>query len=333
MATTKDTDAPSNDAHGEPAVSAALVRTRLGDFGVEVRGLDLGSPAPATTRLVDEHLLEHRVVVVRDQRLDAAAQLRFAATLGTLVAAPGTAPRRRRPPELRYEVEGGGGEAQARTVYTSQWHADLSWCRQGARTVTLLYAVEANPGAAPTAFADMIDAYDSLDATTRATIEPWGAYHDLQRSRELRYGARTNDPPSSVGREPHRRRVRSIARRAIRELREIADLRASRLAATAPESVPSPGALHRVVQVDPSSGCRFVHLGDHAWTLAGVEEHVGVALVDALNRRIVTGGNQHRHHWERGDLVLFDNRSVLHRREPPSDPSVRRVLRRCVVWR
>jgi alpha-ketoglutarate-dependent taurine dioxygenase len=315
----------------ELAVNAPSVRALQGDFGVEVRGLDLGVPAPATTRLVEDLLLAHRVVVVRDQTLDDAAQMHFAATLGTLVAAPGGASRRCQP-EMRYEVEGPGCEAQAHTVYNSQWHADLSWCRQGARTVTLLYAVEGNPGAAPTAFADMIRAYDALDTTTRSTIESWVAFHHVQRSREVRHGAPSTARPSSAQQKPLRRRIRSIARRALLELRDIADLRASGLPAQAPEIVPPPGAPHRVVQVDPTSGRRFVHLGDHAWTLTGVDEHVGIALVDDLNRRIVTGENRQRHHWARGDLVLFDNRSVLHRREPATDPSVRRVLRRCVVW-
>jgi taurine dioxygenase len=301
-------------------VEARQVRPLHPDFGVEVMGLDLGRDLTVgTVELLDGLLRRDRVVVVRGQRLAPLAQLRVGASLGPL---HGTRPSRYGPwavPEIRYET---GDTTSVRSNYNERWHADLSWVQNGS-PVTLLHAIEAGAGCAPTAFADMIGAYRALDASTSAAVDRWQAYHHVARSRDVRYGPMPPAPPpgSVTG------RVRRTVVRRYRELRwSVPQFRARLTAPPAP-----PGALHPVIQTD-TAGRRFVHAGDHAWSLAGLPEPEGLALLDELNRLVVAAEHVYEHRWAPGDLVLFENRSLLHRRLPFGDAAARRLLRRCVVW-
>ena len=303
-------------------VEARPVRRLHPDFGVEVMGLDLRHDLTVgTVELLSGLLRRDRVVVVRGQRLGPSAQLRVGASLGPL---HGTRPSRYGPwavPEIRYET---GDTTSAHAHYNEHWHADLSWVQHG-RSVTLLHAIEAGAGCAPTAFADMIGAYRALDESTRATVDRWQAYHHVARSREVRYGPMPPAPRPWSG--TGRARVRRTVIRRYRELRwSVPRFRARLTAAPVP-----PGALHPVVQTD-AAGRRFVHAGDHAWSLAGLPEPEGLVLLDELNRLVVAAEHVYEHRWAPGDLVLFDNRSLLHRRLPAVGAAAPRLLRRCVVW-
>jgi alpha-ketoglutarate-dependent taurine dioxygenase len=306
------------------------VRRLHPDFAVELVGLDLRGRRSARARgLVADALRDERVVVVRGQRLSPTAQLRLAASLGTLQGQARSRGGRRYVPDVRAEVSGGpagDGGRREEIFYNQRWHADLSWAPLGS-PVSLLYAVAADAGCASTSWADMIGAYRSLDEETRARVRAWEAFHHVARSRELRCG-RQEPPPEAPGRS---RRPAALAR-SLRGRWERRRSSAPHFRAVPSEVPGPPGARHAVVQSDPL-GRPFVHAGDHAWALVGVPEPEGLALLDDLNRRIVAEPHVYRHHWQPGDLVVFDNRTLLHRRDPVGDPAARRVLRRCVVWR
>ena len=99
-----------------------------------------------------------------------------------------------------------------------------------------------------------------------------------------------------------------------------------------PTYVDEPGACHPVVVRDPASGLPGVLLGDHAWTLDGFSDAEGRALVEDLQAQVVATAERYVHAWQPGDLVVFDNRTVLHRREARARSSRRRLLRRTVAW-
>ena len=316
------------DAPAGPA--APSLRPLHRAFGVEIAGLDLRHVTASDARgAILAALRAHRVVLVREQRLDESMQLALAAALGTVV---GTArPRGRRSvPDVHHQADSTcTGPPPRLQLYNQQWHADGSWAAQGA-PVTVLYAVAADPGSASTAFADMMSAYDALDASTKAAIDSWQAFHHVAHSRMLRYGQPIERRIVDEG--APRPRVGAVLRRRLTAL--VTELRRPhvRIAVAPPIRLDPPGAAHPVVQIDPASGRRFVHLGDHAWSLAGHDDACGRALVDALNRRIVRADNVYRHQWRRGDLLLYDNRSVLHRRCIDGAEGTRRLLRRCGVW-
>ena len=100
-----------------------------------------------------------------------------------------------------------------------------------------------------------------------------------------------------------------------------------------PRSGGPAGAVHRVVQRDAESGRSYVYLGDHAWGLEGFDEKQGLAEIDELNKRVTDHDGVYQHEWSPKDLLILDNRSLLHRREPEHAGSGARVLRRSLVFR
>src|SRR4051812_13464057 len=285
-----------------------------------IDGVDLRRASAEVIASVDDAVRRARLIVIRGQDLDEASQLRLASRLGCLVAAD-LRHRfdRRMVPDVIYERESAGGTRSKASYYNEQWHADRSWAFEDA-PVTMLYAVETQPGCAATGIADMVSAYESLPESTRSMLESCVALHHPARSRPLRHG-----PEAGVWHALRQAKERAKVLTGRRRGGSFACRPATRLG--------DPGARHPVVQGHQSSGRRYVHLGDHAWTLEGYDDVSGPALVDDLNRTFVAGANICRHDWTTGDLVLFDNRSVLHRREPGGDETATRVLRRCMVWR
>lgn len=301
-------------------MAAPIVSPLREAFGLVIDGVDLRRAGPAEIACVDEALRRARLVVIRGQDLDETSQLRLASRLGCLVAAnPRHRFDRHMVPDVIYEREAAGGTRSKASYYNEQWHADRSWAAEDA-PVSMLYAVETQPGCAATGLADMVSAYESLPESALSMLESCVALHHGGRSRQLRHGREAG------------------VWHAVLQAKERAKLLAERrrggsFSCRPATRVDDPGARHSVVQTHEPSGRRYVHLGDHAWTLDGYDDVNGPALVDELNRSIVAGAEIYHHDWTTGDLLLFDNRSVLHRREPGGDETATRVLRRCMIWR
>jgi taurine dioxygenase len=304
---------------GVATIPSAPERPVHPSFGVELVEVAAGRlSAPMLARL-DAALRRSRLVVVRVHGFRESAQLRAASALGTLVGSRRSVSRRWHRPDVRCLVDPAHESRVSQAFYDEQWHADSSWARTG-HAVTVLYATEAQPGCATTAFADTAAAYASLDEVTRHEIAAWDAFHHVNRSRTIRYGRRPRSKPD--GSHP------SARARIVEEVQRLSP----RLHARPAEFVDVPGARHPVVTTD-DEGRTFARAGDHAYALAGMDEREGLARIDALNRRMTAPEHVYEHRWTAGDLVIFDNLSLLHRRVRPHDPEAQRILRRCVVWR
>jgi taurine dioxygenase len=265
----------------------------------------------AVDDLVDvaDALRRHRLVVVRGRRLDVDEQVRFTATLGCVV---GSAPGQ---PQVRYEDDRVAPAGSA--FFNEQWHADLSWCAQGP-VRTVLYAIDVGREAPATAFVDTVTGFERLPDDARAEVASWRARHHVEHSRQLRYGR------GEVASAPRRWALRRYPRPRPIET------------ATVPTEVDRPGPAHPVVVTDPGSGRKGVLLGDHAWTLEGFPDAEGRRRVEEVQAGVVALGDRYVHGWRKDDLVVFDNRTVLHRREPSADPAATRRpvrrLRRTAAW-
>lgn len=75
------------------------------------------------------------------------------------------------------------------------------------------------------------------------------------------------------------------------------------------------------------SGRKSLVLGATADHVTGMERDEGRAFLDNLLGRATTPERVYRHHWQEGDVVLWDNRGVLHR-ATPYDPSSPRDMHR-----
>jgi taurine dioxygenase len=93
----------------------------------------------------------------------------------------------------------------------------------------------------------------------------------------------------------------------------------------------APGALHPLVCTHPDTGRRGLYLGRrrHAY-IEGLSRDESDALLDQIWAFATEATLTWRHHWEVGDLALWDNRCTMHRRDA-FDASSRRVMHRTQI--
>jgi alpha-ketoglutarate-dependent 2,4-dichlorophenoxyacetate dioxygenase len=89
---------------------------------------------------------------------------------------------------------------------------------------------------------------------------------------------------------------------------------------------------HPLVRIHPDTGTPALYLGNHAMHILGMPEDEGAALLDDLLRHATQPRFTYAHRWRPGDLVMWDNCSVLHRAVANYEMNrYRRVMHRNVV--
>jgi alpha-ketoglutarate-dependent taurine dioxygenase len=89
---------------------------------------------------------------------------------------------------------------------------------------------------------------------------------------------------------------------------------------------------HPLVRTHPDSGRKALYLGNHATHILGMPEAEGAALLRELLDHATQRHFVYAYHWRVGDLVMWDNRCLLHR--VVADDGLRRhrrVMHRSVV--
>lgn len=88
---------------------------------------------------------------------------------------------------------------------------------------------------------------------------------------------------------------------------------------------------HPIVRTHPETGRKCIYLGDHAESIVGMPYAEGRALIEELNELAVHPDLTYEHRWKPGELIVWDNRCLMHR-ATAYDPAIeRRVIRRCTV--
>lgn len=276
-----------------------LQRRVLADsFGVELEGADVVS-IDKLSRQVHESLRSRRLVLLRFNRLSQRRHVELAAALGPVVGTDGR-------PAVRYE--------SGRDSYTSRWHSDLSWA-EGGDAIGLLYCVRAEEGCDQTAFADMVSAERLLSDSLRERIDGRHGFHLTQAVASGHSLA--SDTPEVWFR---RRAARLLA--LVRPQDEI-ELRA-------PQAVPSPGAAHRLITRRGDEA--YLRLGHHVATIDGLDPADTADLLEEVESEVITPTNVYVHSWRPGDLLVYDNTRLMHRRVERAKPDANRLLRRFQVW-
>jgi taurine dioxygenase len=91
------------------------------------------------------------------------------------------------------------------------------------------------------------------------------------------------------------------------------------------------GARHPLVRTDPTTGRKALFLGRRSNSyVVGLPVADSEALLDALWAHATQPHFVMCHEWQIGDLLMWNNRAVLHRRDP-FDPKSRRVMHRTQV--
>jgi taurine dioxygenase len=275
--------------------SAALHKRPLeGGLGAEIVGLPVADIDDAAFPAIYAAFLEHQLLLFRDQDLPPGAQVAFARRFGEVQVHVMNQYHASAYPEL-YTLSNldadGKPSGQHPDRGTMAWHTDGSWQRVTGQA-TMLYAERIPASGGRTAFADMYSAYDALEPAERAWLGGLRAIHNLNFSRNRRHG----EAPMT-----------DAQRTAV------------------------PPVDHPVVRTHPETGRKCIFLGDHAETIDGMEYDEARALIDALNERIVAGARIYTHSWRPGDVMVWDNRCLLHKAESYDLAREARVIRRCTV--
>jgi len=176
---------------------------------------------------------------------------------------------------------------------TLEWHTDGSWQRVTGHATVIYGEVMPEPGqGGQTHFCDMYGAYERLSPEWKERIANLRAVHNLDFSRTRRHG---EDPMT----EDQRKAV--------------------------------PPVDQPIVRTHTETGRKCLYLGDHAEYVVGMPYEEGRALIEELNRLSIHADLTYEHDWEIKQLIVWDNRCVVHKATPYDPHTQSRVIRRCTV--
>jgi alpha-ketoglutarate-dependent 2,4-dichlorophenoxyacetate dioxygenase len=269
-------------------------------FAARADGIDLRDRIGDTTvREIDAALERYAVLVFRDQQLSQDEQLAFTARFGRMDPGRHLAVRqhRRVRPEFadvsNLDEDGRVADRNHRRILSNM--ATRLWhtdssYKQPAAKFSLLYCSAIPDWGGETEFADMRAAYDALPDRLREEAEGRSAEHYVHHSRAMLGFAPSDD--------------------------EIAG-------AIPPVTWP-------LVRAHAGSGRKLLYIGAHATHVVGLSLPEGRVLLSDLLEHATQRQFVYRHEWRPGDLVMWDNRAVLHRGRR-YDLAQRRDMRRSTV--
>jgi alpha-ketoglutarate-dependent 2,4-dichlorophenoxyacetate dioxygenase len=272
-------------------------------FVGEVSGVDVSRPlAPGEVAALEAGMDRHAVLVFHDQRLTDEQQMTFARHFGPLEDARGgniTKPEDRRLQVGMNDVSnlGRDGAPLARDSRQRLFNlGNMLWHSDSSfrpipAKYSLLSARTVNPVGGNTEFADMRAAWDALDAGLQAEIEDLVCEHSLMYSRGL------------LGMLDYSEEERAM----FRPVRQ------------------------RLVRTHPVTGRRSLYLSSHAGGIIGLPTPEARILLRDLTEHATQPRFVYVHQWRPWDLVLWDNRQVMHRVRRYDDSQPRDMRRTTVA--
>jgi taurine dioxygenase len=265
-------------------------------FGAEVCGVNLASLSPAQLEELTENFYRYQVLVARGQKLAPAQFLEFARRIGP--AEPHVIDQFHHPehPDILIlsNVQKDGrptGLADAGTYF----HTDYSYLEVPARA-TLLYSIQVPKKGGDTLFANQYAAYDDLPSATKDRIKDLVALHHYGNRDDL---DRTSRTVASVLTEEQERKVAWVK--------------------------------HRVVRPHPVTGRTALYaVNGSSFGIEGMPEEAALALLRELARHATQEKYRLRLKYAVGDVVIWDNASLLHS-ATLTDPKYPRTLWRITV--
>ncbi len=265
-------------------------------LGAEVRGVDLCRIDDGAFALIHRAWLDHQVLLFRDQHLDDDALIAFSRWFGELDWAPVQENGRRfvdGHPEI-YVVSNvivNGEAIGSLGAGEAVWHTDMSYLEAPPKA-SMLYAIEIPPSGGNTGFTSMYRAYEALPPALQQRIVGRRVKHDgtYNSGGYVRQGVTPTDDPREA-----------------------------------------PGTYHPIVCTHPETGRKCLYLGRRRNAyIEGLDLAESEALLDEIWRFATRDELTWYNTWRVGDLVLWDNRCTMHRRDP-FDPASRRIMHRTQI--
>jgi alpha-ketoglutarate-dependent taurine dioxygenase len=276
--------------------SRVQIRPLPGALGAEIAGIDLKAIDAQDFAVIHRAWVDHLVLLFRGQTLDDEQLIAFSRCFGDLDWAPVQETGRRfvgGHPEIYVvsNVVENGVPIGSLGAGEAVWHTDMSYIEDPPKA-SILYALEIPPAGGKTWFINMYRCYEALPPAMKRRIEGLKIKHDgtYNSGGYVRQGVEAVDDP-----------------------------------------VHSPGTVHPLVITHPESGKRALYLGRRRNAyVAGLTLGESEALLDELWSTTARDEFSWGNDWRIGDLVLWDNRCTMHRRDP-FDPNSRRIMHRTQI--
>ncbi|MEX2451916.1 MAG: TauD/TfdA family dioxygenase [Rhodospirillales bacterium] len=271
-------------------------------LGAEVEGLDLRDPlAPDTASALRRAWLEHKVLLFRGQTLTDEEQIAFSKHFGELEAPvmtllkykEGSGQKSEIPPEITVvsNVKENGKPIGQLGNGEAFWHSDSNFI-EDPPSGGILHAKEIPPVGGNTAFLDTAALLEALPESLRDRIAPLSCKHDPSLS--------------STG----------SLRKDFEPLTDVSENR---------------GPAHPLIVTHPETRRKSLFLGRRLNAyIVGLDVAESDSLLDELWGYTEGDRFVYEHTWRVGDLLVWDNRAVLHRRDA-FDDSHRRVMHKTVL--
>jgi taurine dioxygenase len=274
---------------------AAVISTGKA-LGAEIRRVDLRTISEDDFAVIYQAWLDHLTLLFRGQDLTDQDLIAFSKRFGDLDWAPIQETGRRFVegyPEIYVvsNVMESGVPIGSLGAGEATWHTDMSYLPDPPKA-SMLYALEVPPSGGNTYFSSMYDAYESLPDEWKLRIEGLQLKHDgtYNSGGYVRQGITAVDDP-----------------------------------------VASPGTYHPLVCTHPETKRRLLYLGRRRNAyIQGLSLAESESLLDELWSYAMREELAWHNEWRVGDLVLWDNRCTMHRRDP-FDATARRVMHRTQI--
>ena len=263
--------------------------------GVEMPPMDLSKPlCEVEKQLIREAFLEHHILVFRDQKLSKPEQAAFTEQFGELES------------HVARQHDGSGTpivhtvsnlDAEGKPSYKPTTHGNYFWHTDKSyhakpSLATLLHAIELPKRGGATQFANISLAYDALPEERKQAFTNLKVVHSWEANRR-----NTKNRP-----------------------------------ATEEEKRDRPPVTHPMIRTHPETGRKVLYIGIHTSHIIGMSMVESRTLLDELADFCAQDKFVYTHEWQPGDLVMWDNRTLLHRANANYGMNKeRRILHRTVI--
>ncbi|MCZ6853398.1 MAG: TauD/TfdA family dioxygenase [Gammaproteobacteria bacterium] len=267
-------------------------------FVADVNGVDLRNLTEDEFTRIYQAWLEFGVLRLRKQPLNEDELQVFSARFGPLEEIPmGRLPEAaRKKIKNRYVTQLSNIIVDGKPIgglgnSEAAWHSDMTYV-ENTPPASVLLGIEIPEQGGDTYFADQNAAHEAIPDELRHRVKDFTIKHDA---------AHTSVGSLRPGFEP------------FEDPRE------------------APGAVHPIVMTHDETGKHALYLGRREWAyIPGLSLEDSEALLDELWSYAALEENVWRQQWQPDDLIIWDNRRVLHRRDD-FDQNARRLMKRCQV--
>ncbi|MDB5602413.1 MAG: Taurine dioxygenase [Xanthobacteraceae bacterium] len=243
--------------------------------GAEIRGIDLSRPVDEATRAaLNQAFVDHTVLAIRDQKLSAPEFLQAMQVFGEIFPQHNSRFQVPECPAIHYISNQDKLEDGKVYIPGEGYHTDHSNDREPPKA-TALHAVKLPNTGGDTQFVNMYEAYDALPEQTKKKIDGLQARHVYQ------------------------------SKHSERKLPKLSEER---------KAIASESVLHPLVRTHPRSGRKALYINPiRIEELIGMDDAEAIPLLDQLLEHATQIKFQYRHKWQAGDVVIWDNRCLMHK--------------------